>query len=115
MSKKEATPTKKNKGGRPKWMPTEEDISKIERLASIGYSKEHIAYTFDKNPDTIYQRINDTPEFSEAIKKGEAKAAARVTGALYAVCDEACLSIAEAVDEYKRNRIKQKMKAKKQG
>jgi hypothetical protein len=75
MPKKEIKPTKKNKGGRPKWTPTEEDIKRVEKYAAHGLSREQIACFFDKNRDTIFERMKDNPAFSDAIKKGDAMAA----------------------------------------
>lgn len=82
------------KAGRPKWEPSEADIVQVERLAALGLGSEHIAYFFDKNTDTIYQRIHDTPEFSEAIKRGRAKASGKVLKALWGKIengDTACI------------------------
>lgn len=84
----------KRKPGRPPWEPTEDDINQVERLSALGLSNENIAYFFDKNADTIYQRINDTPAFKEAIKKGKAKACGKVLNALWSKIeggDTACI------------------------
>lgn len=62
------------KQGRPKWTPTEQDIAKAEELVAMGHTMENVGLLLNKNRDTLFERIKDTPEFSDAIKRGRSGA-----------------------------------------
>lgn len=67
----------KNKGGRPKWMPTEEEKRLIEQMASVGISHEQIAEVFGICVDTLVARMKD------ALRGRKVKANAKMAGRLY--------------------------------
>lgn len=54
-------------------MAKEIDLAEVERLASIGLTMEQIAHNLGIATSTLYVRKNESPEFSEAIKRGQAK------------------------------------------
>ena len=71
------------KVGRPKLDITPEDIKKAEALASQGLTQEQIFYSLGIGKSTYYLRKAEIKEFSDAIKRGQAKGIATVTNALF--------------------------------
>ena len=64
----------KKKAGRPPWNRDEKVIAEIERMGGIGLTMEQIAYNLRISPATLYAKKRLFNEFSEAIKRGAAKA-----------------------------------------
>jgi hypothetical protein len=73
----------KRKVGRPRFEITPEVCEKVENLASQGLTVDQIALVLGVSHWTIYERQNEFPEFSDAIKRGRGKGIANVTNALY--------------------------------
>lgn len=48
------------------------DLAEVERLASLGLTREQIAAALGASASTVYHRLRDDEEFSEAVKRGEA-------------------------------------------
>lgn len=48
------------------------DLAEVERLASLGLTREQIASSLGASASTVYNRLRDDEEFSEAVKRGEA-------------------------------------------
>jgi len=64
--------SKKKKVGRPtKFNP--EQLEMVEKLVALGHTQDDLAYLLDVAPSTIGYWKQHYPEFSEALKKGEAK------------------------------------------
>ena len=70
------------KVGKKPWIPTAEDIQKVESLASRGMEQQDIALCLGIGESTLYAKMHEIPDFQEAIKRGKAKGIARVTNAL---------------------------------
>ena len=68
---------------RPAIQITDEIITKAERLAAQGLTQEQIARCLGWNPATLYEKKKQFSEFSESIKKGQAKGLAEITNALF--------------------------------
>jgi hypothetical protein len=68
--------------GRPKWIPDEERLKTVESLASQGMTNAQIADALGIAGGTLYEKINEYPEFYDAIKRGRAKGIAMVTSKL---------------------------------
>lgn len=66
-----------------KWIPTSEDIKKIETLAGYGLSIARIAGVFGISKATMERRQSEYPDVSEAIEKGRALAESAVTQTAY--------------------------------
>ena len=73
----------KRKIGRPKFEITEAICAKAEHLASKGLTVDQIAAVFGVSDATIYERQIETPDFSDALKRGRASGIVNVTNALY--------------------------------
>ncbi len=72
----------KNPVGRPLWMPTREELAKVESYGALGMTKRDIARCLDICYMTLNRRTKEFREFSDAIKRGEAKGLAQVTADL---------------------------------
>lgn len=68
-------------GGKP-WIPTEEELKKVESLAARGMLQQDIALCLDIHPATLSEKKGQLDSLNEAIKRGKAKGIARVTNAL---------------------------------
>src|SRR5689334_20162178 len=68
--------------GRPEWIPTPERLEKVKHYASIGLTKQQIADALGIHYDTLNEKSKHYPEFSEAIKLGQAKGIAHVADKL---------------------------------
>ena len=66
--------------GRPK---IHLDLNEIERMAGQGLTEEQIAYNLGVHYTTLLKRKQQYSEYSEALKRGRAKAIDKVTNALY--------------------------------
>jgi hypothetical protein len=73
---------RKSAAGRPFWTPTEERMAQAESLAACGLKLEDLARCLGISYQTMNERRKEYPEFSEAIKRGEAKGIATVASAL---------------------------------
>ena len=69
--------------GRPKFEITEEVIAKAEKLAAQGLTLEQIALTLGICYQTLNEKRKEFSDFSEAIKRGQAKGIAQVSNKLY--------------------------------
>lgn len=49
------------------------DLAEVERLASLGLTREQIAASLGASVSTIYGRLRDDEEFADAVKRGEAQ------------------------------------------
>lgn len=65
---------------RPKIQP---DIAEVERLASLGLTQEQIADALGVSARTLQKRKAESAEFSDAIKRGQAKGISAVANALF--------------------------------
>lgn len=74
---------KKNKGGRPKWIPTAQNIQDVEEMAARGMTEYQIASALGISQETLIQRKKEFTEFSESIKRGKIKGLQQITGALF--------------------------------
>ena len=59
------------------------DLSKVESLASRGLTKQQIADALGISETTLRNRQNDSADFADAIKRGQAKGIASVSNKLY--------------------------------
>ena len=62
---------------------TTEMIKQAEQLASKGLSKSQIAMKLGMGKSTIYDKLQENKELSEAIKRGTLEAIGDITNALY--------------------------------
>ena len=69
--------------GRPKWIPDELVCRKAQEMASKGLTVMQIAHCLGVSHTTVYERQNEYPEFSEAIKKGRAEGISQVANKLF--------------------------------
>jgi len=74
---------KKHPGGRPKWIPTPEQVEDIETMAKKGLTLEQIAGNLGVSYVTLNARSKELPEILEALKRGKARAINLVAGKLY--------------------------------
>lgn len=58
------------------------DLAEVERLASLGLTREQIAAAMGASVSTIYGRLRDDEKFSEAVKRGEARGIGAVASKL---------------------------------
>lgn len=70
-----------NKKGRPRWQLP--DFEKVEELASHGLTQAQIALALGISESTLYEKKKTFSEFSEAIKRGQAKGIEAVANALW--------------------------------
>jgi len=73
------------KRGPKKWIPSPEELARIEALAGSGMTQEDICLAIGVKKDAYYSRKQEIPEIAEAIKSGKAKANAVVHSALMAL------------------------------
>lgn len=69
--------------GRPKFEITSENTAQAESLASHGLTLKQIAYSLGICYDTLNERRKEFPEFSDAIKRGQAKGIETIANALF--------------------------------
>lgn len=62
---------------------TPEMIKQAEALAAQGLTMEQIASVLGMGCSTLYEKQNNIPELSEAIKRGRHKGVASITNALF--------------------------------
>ena len=74
---------KKRKTRVDKWMPSEEQIKTIGKLAGIGMNMHQIAAMVGVSKDTLGRRKNDIAELSAAIEKGRAEVLGAVMKTAY--------------------------------
>lgn len=74
----------KGKGGRPAWIPTEETIKQVEKLAGQGMTQAQIADCLGIGISTLMDKKKEFVEFADAIKRGKANGVAYVTNKLMA-------------------------------
>lgn len=58
------------------------DLDEVERLASLGLTREQIALSLGVSTSTLYNRLRDDEEFAEAVKRGEAMGISAVASKL---------------------------------
>jgi len=68
--------------GRKAFEITPELLERVEAYAHAGMTKQEIAASLGIHEATLYRKINDNREFSEAIKTGQAKGIVAVTNYL---------------------------------
>ena len=73
----------RKKTGRPKWIPTADQIEQIHNLAGQGLNLEQIAYCSGVAYTTLNERAKEFPEIPEAIKKGRASAISEVSNVVF--------------------------------
>ena len=73
----------KNPMGRPRFEVTEEVLARTERAMAQGLTKEQCAAALGISPSTFYLHQADNSEFSETIKRGQARGIDAVTNALF--------------------------------
>jgi len=69
--------------GRPPFEITPELLAKVEMLASQGLTQTQIASVIGCALSTIMDKKKNYTEFSEAIKRGQAKGIAKITNKLF--------------------------------
>ncbi|MFA5187083.1 MAG: hypothetical protein WC551_11425 [Patescibacteria group bacterium] len=79
MTAKKKNPAKR--GPKP-WIPTAEEIQRIEALASSGMTNQEICLALGIGRGSFYPRKSEIPEIDAAIKSGKAKANGMVHSAL---------------------------------
>src|SRR5918992_4855615 len=77
------------KRGRPPWTPS--PLEEVERLAAQGLTQAQIALCLGIAEDTLYEKKKQLAEFSEAIKRGQARGIQTVTNQLFELCREKSL------------------------
>ena len=77
------------KRGRPPWTPP--PLEEVERLAAQGLTQAQIALCLGIAEDTLYEKKKQLAEFSEAIKRGQARGIQTVTNQLFELCREKSL------------------------
>lgn len=70
------------KVGRPPWIPSQEELEKIETLASQGLNQEQIMHCIGVGVSTYHDKKDQYPQLVEALKRGKSKGLAYVTDAL---------------------------------
>ena len=78
--------------GRPKIEITKELCKKAEGLAAQGLIMDQIAHVLGMGERTLYEKIKEYPQFSQAIESGRAKGIAQITNALYKKASEGDVS-----------------------
>ena len=73
----------KRKVGRPRFEITPEVCEKVENLSAQGLTVEQISLVLGINKSTMFDKQNEYPDFSDALKRGRGKGIANVTNALY--------------------------------
>ena len=73
----------KRKVGRPRFEITPEVCEKVENLSAQGLTVEQISLVLGINKSTMFDKQNEYPDFSDALKRGRGKGVANVTNALY--------------------------------
>jgi hypothetical protein len=73
----------KRKVGRPRFEVTPEVCEQVENLAAQGLTVDQIALVLGIHKATLFDKQNEYPDFSDAIKRGRGKGIANVTNALY--------------------------------
>jgi len=73
----------KRKVGRPRFEVTPEVCEQVENLAAQGLTVDQIALVLGVHKATLFDKQNEYPDFSDAIKRGRGKGIANVTNALY--------------------------------
>lgn len=68
---------------KPGRKPIQIDINEVERLASQGLTHDQIADCLGINRETLYARKRASSDFSDAIKRGQAKGIDTITNALH--------------------------------
>ncbi len=58
------------------------DLAEVERLASLGLTREQIAASLGASASTIYGRLRDDEAFAEAVRRGEAQGIGAVASKL---------------------------------
>ena len=69
--------------GRPPIEITDGLCRKAESLAAQGLTMEQIALVLGMGERTIYEKMAKFPQFSQAIKRGQAKGVAAITNKLF--------------------------------
>ena len=59
------------------------DANKVETLAAQGLTMQQIADCLAVGRSTLYDRMRDDPDVSDAIKRGRSKGIATITNALF--------------------------------
>lgn len=77
------------------------DIDRIEYLAGLGLTEAEICSSLGISEDTLGNRKKESTDFSEAIKRGKAKAAQQVSNALF---DKAMQGDTTAIIWYEKTR-----------
>ena len=73
----------KNPVGRPKFEITDEVLLNVENLMTKGLTKEQAAGMLGVSVSTFMLHQSENSEFSEAIKRGQARGIDQVTNALF--------------------------------
>ena len=68
--------------GRPKWIPSAEDMKQVESYGALGMTSQQIADCMGISAGHMCAMQNEFPEFYDAIKRGKAKGIAMVTSEL---------------------------------
>lgn len=75
--------TVKRTGPKPKWKTMPDGLLFVTNLARLGLSNVELADAFGVVEQTIYNWIEDYPQFREALNKGKLEADAKITEALF--------------------------------
>ena len=70
------------KARKNKWIPSAEELKKVEALASRGMTEENIAHCLGIRPETLSKKKHEFEQLVQAIKRGKAKGIAMVTNEL---------------------------------
>jgi hypothetical protein len=69
--------------GRPPLHFSEEDLEKVQSLASRGLTNRQIAYSFGMSESTLYEKQREFPELKERMRRGRAAGVGEVASKLY--------------------------------
>ena len=86
---------------KPGRKPIQIDIGQVERLAAQGLTHDQIADALGIHRETLYARKRASSDFSDAIKRGQAKGIAKVTNSLF---EQANIGNTAAAIFYLKNR-----------
>ena len=59
------------------------DLQQVENLAARGLNEAQVAHALGIHPDTLIKRKKKYVEFSDALKRGQAKGIAKIANALF--------------------------------
>ena len=99
---------KVKKLGRPQFEITPAILDKVEGFAAQGLTQEQIALSIGISTTTLFEKKNINSDFTDAIKRGQAKGVATVANALFQSATTGRNTVAQIF--YLKNRASQEWK-----